>query len=175
MWRQLCFAFLFAGLLVAVAWAQQLDEFQVKAAIVSNFANFVEWPAAAFRGPHDPFAICVFGHDPFGPALASLTEGKTVDGRALSVSDVTDVAQLSGCQIVFVSASERLRFRAILASLKTSSTLTVGDTTDFITEGGLIALRVDNGRIRMQINAQAARERSLHISSHLLSLAERVR
>jgi hypothetical protein len=173
--RHLSFAFLFASLLVNGAEAQQAQEYQVKAAIVLNFANFVEWPATAFRRPHDAFAICVFGHDPFGTALTSLSEGKTVDGRPFSVSDVTDVAQLSGCQIVFVSASERLRFRAILATLKTSSTLTVGDTADFIAEGGLITLRVDNGKIRMQINAQAARERSLRINSHLLSLAERAR
>ncbi len=172
--RHLSFAFVFGNLLVAAA-AQQADEYQVKAAIVSNLANFVEWPAAAFRTPRDPFAICVFGRDPFGPTLVSVTEGKTLDGRAFSVTDVADVAQLSGCQIVFISASERLRFRAILASLRNSSALTVGDTTDFITEGGLIALRVDNGRVRMQINAQAARERSLRISSHLLNLAERVR
>jgi hypothetical protein len=48
----------------------------------------------------------------------------------------------------------------------------VGDTTDFIGAGRVITLRMDDGKIRIQIHAQGAKERSLRISAHLLSLAE---
>jgi hypothetical protein len=149
-----------------------VDEYQVKAAFVVNFASFVEWPAAAFRGPQDAFTICVLGRDPFGHWLESLVQGKVVDGRAFAVRHVNDVPQVSGCQILFLCASERLRFRSILTDLKGSSVLPVGDTSDFIAEGGVIGMRLDEGRIRIQIHAQGAKERNLRISAHLLSLAE---
>ena len=163
------------SLALAHAAAQTLDEYQVKAAFVCNFANFVEWPAAAFRNPKDPFVICVVGRSPFGHALENLAEGKSLNGHAFAVRQVSDAAQASGCQIAFLSMSERLRFRSILDGLKTTSVLTVGDTADFVAEGGMIALRLDNGRIRMRMNADAARERNLRISSHLLRLAEGAR
>jgi hypothetical protein len=160
------------GILALVPADGQLDEYQVKAAFVSNFANFVEWPATAFHSPQDPFSICVLGHNPFGHALRSLAEGKSAGGHVLVVHEASDPAQALGCQIVFVSSSERLRFRAVVESLKATNALTVGDTADFINEGGMIALRLEGGRIRMRINADAAKERNLRISAHLLSLAE---
>ena len=172
MFRARGIGFLLVALCIAHAVAQKLDEYQVKAAFVCNFANFVEWPAGTFHAPHDPFTICVLGKNPFGQSLANLALGKSVDGRPFSVNEIADTAQMRPCQIAFISSSERLRFRSILETLRDSSVLTVGDTPDFIAEGGMIGLRLDGGRIRMQINAQAAKLRNLRISAHLLSLAE---
>ena len=47
----------------------------------------------------------------------------------------------------------------------------VGETEDFIAQGGVIRLNVENGKARIQINKDAADEEGLHISSRLLSLA----
>jgi hypothetical protein len=108
-----------AGILfIALAAGQTLDEYQVKAGFVSSFANFVEWPAEAFKGPHDPFAICVLGRSPFGHAIEDLLEGKVVEDRAFVVREVSDVSQAGGCHILFIASSERLRVRSILAKLR---------------------------------------------------------
>jgi hypothetical protein len=168
----LIFGMLFWTAAAARGLEQKLDEYQVKAAFVVNFASFVEWPASAFHGQQDPFTICVLGRDPFGHSLESLSEGKVIDGRPFAIRHVNDVEQVNGCQILFLSSSERLRFRSIMESLKASSVLPIGDTSDFITEGGVIGLRLENGRIRIQIRAQGAKEKNLRISAHLLSLAE---
>ena len=151
--------------------AQQFDEYQVKAAFVANFAGFVEWPQSAFHEPSDPFTICVVGRSPFGRSLADVAAGKSVAGRPFHVAEISEVGG-SSCQIAFVSSSEHLRLRSILDGFKSTNTLTVGDTSDFLAEGGMIELRLDNGKVRMQINASPAREHNLRISSHLLSLAE---
>src|SRR5689334_12006082 len=100
-----------ATLLVTMAVAQKLDEYQVKAAFVCNFASFVEWPAGVFRNQRDPFTICVMGRNPFGQTLANLAATKAFDGHAFVVREISDATQASSCQIVFISASERLRFR----------------------------------------------------------------
>jgi hypothetical protein len=154
------------------AIGQKLDEYQVRAAFICNFANFVEWPPAAFQRPDDPFTICVMGRNPFGRTLTSLVDGKLLDRRAFVVRPVADVRQVSGCHILFISSSERLRFRSILENLKTSSVLSVGDTNDFIAAGGIVGLPLESGKVRIEISAQAAKERNLRISSHLLSLAQ---
>jgi hypothetical protein len=151
--------------------SQQFDEYQVKAAFVANFTGFVEWPQAAFRDATDTFTICVVGRSPFGRSLADVAAGKSVAGRALRVMEISD-ASGSACQIAFISASEHRRFRSLLDGFKACNTLTVGDTSDFIAEGGMIQLSLDNGRVRIKINADAAKAQTLRISSHLLSLAE---
>jgi hypothetical protein len=172
MFRQLKFATIAMILFLTHAVGQKLDEYQVKAAFILNFANFIEWPAAAFTGSDDPFDICVLGSNPFGHTLESLVEGKVVDRRAFVVRYVADVRNVGGCHILFISSSERLRFRSILGGLKNSSVLPVGDTSDFIAEGGVVDFRLESGKVRIEIDAKAAREKNLRISSRLLGLSK---
>jgi hypothetical protein len=157
---------------VALAIEQKFDEYQVKAAFICNFANFVEWPQAAFKSPRDPFSVCVLGRNPFGRTLELLTKGRVVDGHDFLVRQVGDVSDACGCHILFISSSERLRFRSILQELKASSTLSVGDTNDFIAKGGVVDLKLEGGKVRVEINPQAANDKGLRISSHLLDLAK---
>jgi hypothetical protein len=159
-------------LLTTRAAGQTLDEYQVKAAFIVKFAGFVEWPAAAFKGPADPLTICVMGRNPFGHYLESLVEGKDIDGRPFALRPITDARDAIACHILFISSSERLRFRSILDLLKTTSVLPVGDTNGFLTEGGVINLHLESGKVRIEIDARAAKAKNLHISSRLLDLAQ---
>ncbi|MGH6971763.1 MAG: YfiR family protein, partial [Caulobacteraceae bacterium] len=43
-------------------------EYAVKATFLYKFGPFVAWPTATFASPRSPFAVCVFGEDPFGAA-----------------------------------------------------------------------------------------------------------
>jgi hypothetical protein len=163
--------FLFA----AIAAGQIVDEYQVKAGFVSGFASFVEWPPETFKGAHQPIGICVLGRNPFSNFLKSMTVGKVVEARTLTVRQIAEVREAEGCQILFVSSSEHLRFRQILGSLRSQGVFTVGDTSDFIAEGGIVNLRLDNGRVRIEINEDAAQDMHLRISSHLLQLVKNVK
>ena len=171
------FPWLRFGIIAAILFAtraggQTLDEYQVKAAFIVKFAAFVEWPPAAFKGPADPLTICVMGRNPFGHQLESMVEGKAVDGRAFALRSLTDARDAIACHILFISSSERLHFRSILDTLKNSSVLPVGDTDDFIAEGGVINLRLESGKVRIEIDARAAKTKNLRISSRLLDLAQ---
>ncbi len=170
--------FKFAGvsfvLAAGLACAQTMDEYQVKAGFVSSFASFVEWPPETFKSLRDPITICVLGENPFGETLEGLMVGKVVEGRAFVVHEVPDSRQASNCQIIFVSSSEHLRLRTILESLGDRSILSIGDTADFIAEGGIIHLRTEGGRVHIEINVEAAKGKHLKISSRLLQLAKNV-
>jgi hypothetical protein len=164
------------GLLVgAIAHGQTLDEYQVKAAFLYNFAKFVEWPSRAFHGPSEPIAICVLGQDPFGGALQETVKGKEAAGRQLLVRNISDVRGPGSCQILFVSSSERKHFSSILAGAKRGGLLTVGEAAGFATAGGIINFKLEDGRVRFEINVEAAQQNELRISSKLLSLAESVK
>jgi hypothetical protein len=152
--------------------AGQIDEYQVKAAFLFNFAKFVEWPAKSFPKPNDPIVICILGQNPFEDHLSAAIQGKVLAGRGFAVLQIAELPPKSRCQILFVNSSERQRFRSSAASLKGSGILTVGETPGFIDDGGIINLKLEGGKIRFEINVDAAEQAQLIVSSKLLSLAQ---
>ena len=153
----------------------QADEYQVKAAFLYNFAKFVEWPDGSFPKASDPIGICILGQNPFEDSLNTVIRGKIWEGRAFAVNLILDLPPKSRCQILFVNSSERQRFRSLAPSLKGSGILTVGETPGFIDDGGIINFKVEDGKIRFEINVEAAQHAQLKLSSKLLSLAQIVK
>jgi len=163
------------ALLALSARAQIVDEYQVKAAFIYNFAKFVEWPPHAFKSAADPIVVCVLGQNPFGNMLDAAVSGKAVEGRTFLVRQLSGEQSSAGCQILFVSSSERKHLHAILGEIKTGGVLTVGETDTFASEGGVINFKIEDGRVRFQVNVDAAEQARLRISAKLLSLAQIVK
>jgi hypothetical protein len=169
---RLSFALVLGTLLTAGAHGQAIDEYQVKAAFLYNFAKFVTWPPESFQTSKDPIVVCILGPNPFGGALEQAVQGKVVEGRKLLVLQISDGKQASSCQILFVSSSERKRGRSIIVELKSSGILTVGETEGFADQGGVVNFKLNGNRVRLEVNIDAAEEQKLRISSKLLSLAQ---
>lgn len=155
--------------------ADQVDEYQVKAAFLLNFAKFVAWPPRAGKASSDRFSICILGDDPFHGALEQEIGGKKLEGREFQVRQVSDANAACSCHILFVSASARKRFRTVAGSLNGNGVLTIGDGPGFAAEGAVIDFKLEGGKIRFEINLEAAEQQQLRISSKLLSLAEIVK
>jgi hypothetical protein len=156
----------------AHAGVAETEEYRVKAAFLFNFAKFVEWPAQAFRSADEPIGLCVLGPNPFGALLDQAVQGKTLGNRTFAVHEIRDAQQASACHLVFVSAAGWTQSRAVLREMKQRSILTVGETAEFIAGGGMINLRLEDARVRVEVNPDAAERAGLRISSKLLSLAE---
>jgi hypothetical protein len=149
-------------------------EYQVKAVFLFNFAQFVEWPTAAFENSHSPIIIGILGENPFGSYLDDTVRGETVEQRPLQVQRYRRVDQIKNCHILFISRSEASNLKEILMALKDRSILIVGDGDDFVQRGGMIRLATAQSRVRLIINTQAANAAMLTISSQLLRSADLV-
>jgi hypothetical protein len=169
-----CSVLLLAGTHLARAQSQAFDEYQVKAAFLYNFAKFVEWPSDSFKNPTDPISICVLGANPFGHRLEDAVKGKQINERRLLVRQISDVAEAAACHIVFVAA-ETKRPADLLGRVKASPVLTVGETANFAAAGGVMAFKLESGKVRLEISILASDRARLRISSKLLSLAEIVK
>src|ERR1700733_2302568 len=80
--------FLIGGLLVILSLGGQgaaSREYQMKAAMLCNFVQFVEWPSDAFPASDSPLIIAVMNPNPFGDVIDQLVVGKTASGRAIVV------------------------------------------------------------------------------------------
>lgn len=152
--------------------AAQALEYEVKAAFLLNFTKFIDWPPSAFASSDSPFAICVFGKDPFGRALDDIIQGEAVNNRGITVRRIDQAPGPQTCQVVFFGISGK-EVPEILKSLG-SGVLSVADGDNFIREGGMIAFVIDNRRVRFDINQGAAEKAGLKLSSKLLTVARSV-
>ncbi len=170
-WCVACGLLLLGGL-YASAQTDPSREYQVKAVFLFNFAQFVEWPPAAFAGASSPIVIGVLGENPFGAYLDETVREEKVASRPLEVQRYRRVDEIKTCHVLFISRSEANRLEQILVSLKDRSILIVGDGDDFVQRGGMIRLATPQNKIRLIINVEAARAAHLTISSKLLRSAE---
>ena len=176
MWRLLQFAIVGAvsSLLPANAYAQQTEEYHVKAAFLFHFAQLVDWPAPAAGGENKPLTLCTIGHDPFDGGLEATLQGKSIGIRALQIRHLKLTQDAAGCQVLFIDSRDRKQISSVLAALKNEAVLTVGESDDFAKQGGMIGFSMDQDKVRFDINLDAALRVKLKISSRLLLLAKSV-
>jgi hypothetical protein len=161
-----------AGMVVcAPAGAQSAEEYDVKAAFLYRFTQFVEWEPDAFPSADAPLHLCILGHDPFDGALAQIVAGESAHGHPLSVRHVSDPRLASGCHVAFVSRFEDPEWIARLPADEARRRLTIGETPEALGLGALLRFRVDGSRVRLEVNGPELERSALRISSKLLNLA----
>jgi hypothetical protein len=145
-------------------------EYQIKAAFLVNFMQFVTWPSNAFANDDAPFCIGVLGDDPFGPALDQTVQGETVNHHKIVVQRRRRIEDCKNCQMVFVSRSEEKNLPVILAKLDSGPVLTVSEMRGFARRGGIINFYLEGNKVRFEINPAVAQRDKLKMSAQLLSL-----
>jgi hypothetical protein len=166
------FSILFlSALIAALAFGQGSDipqEYQVKAKYLLNIPMFIEIQPQVRIGA--TYTIGLIGDTPLESILAA-SKGKIIKNRPLMIRRVFEPAQMEGCQMLFISSSERHRLQALLPEAHRRGILTVSDMRDFARLGGIFSLLTIDNRIVFDLNLSSADKASLAFSSHLLKLA----
>ena len=149
-------------------------EYEVKAAMLYRLTYFVEWPNSA-GGADESTKLCVIGQDPFGAALDSVISAQAQNGKKAEVRHLGKADGVRGCHVVYIATSEKKNVAQVLAAVKGSSVLTVGDMAQFAEKGGMIQFSLEDNRVRFDINLEEASQAGLKISSRLLMLARVVK
>ncbi|MDR7296766.1 hypothetical protein J2X16_002113 [Pelomonas aquatica] len=148
-------------------------EYQVKAAFVCKFGNYIDWPPQALGAAGDPFRIGVLASatvaDEFRrTAAAASVAGRQIEVRKLARGDAPD-----GLQLLFVSRAMSAHAAELLAALQGRPVLTV---TELDPGGatGMINFVVVEDKVRFDILLPTLAQSGLKISVRLLSVARRV-
>jgi len=160
----------FASVRLHAGLAGEATESEVKAAFLYNFSKFIEWPETSFQSPSSPIVIGVVSDPSFAHTLNTIVAGKTVNGRTILVKTLEPASDLTGCHMVYVPGSNP-RVAEFVARAPRASILTVGDADEFTRTGGVIRFFLTSGRVRFEINIEAAQRANLRISSKLLAVA----
>jgi hypothetical protein len=163
-----------ALLLAGRAQAQApLAESEVKAMFVYNFLKFVEWPATP--GAADAFIVVIIGDGATADATERFLESKTIGVRPVVVRRGRWDQSLAGTQAALIVERDGKKLRRVLDEAATAGVLTIGEGESFASNGGVIALLVEDRRVRFDVDTSAAHSAGLRISSKLLALTRTVR
>lgn len=167
-------ALLYAALPPSSAAQPTPNELQVKAALVYNFAKFVEWPDDAVSPPAR-MAVGVLDDSDLKSVIDETLRGKAVRGRGFEVQNLAGPQDAAAFHILVIASNNKDRVQQALQFARASPTLTIGELEGFIELGGVIGLVLENNQFRFEINAGTARRRGLKVSSRLLRLARAVK
>lgn len=154
----------------SLAEGKLLDEYEVKAAYLYNFAKYVDWPVNSISA-NATMNYCIMGSGPMSSPIRSL-EGKFARNRRVTVRELNQNDNIGGCHVLFINEAHSGQLPHILAA--TTGVLTVSDDKGFATAGGIIEFIPVGGKIKFMINHRSARQANLRVSSRLLSLATKV-
>lgn len=156
----------------AAAPSNQSGRYEATAALLFNFAKFVEWPDRSFDDSQAPIVFGIIGGDQeLAFHLQRLAAGQRLQGRNVVIRGERFGDDMRRCHVLFVSTSERQRIRQILASLQAASVLTVSEIDGFADAGGVVEFEMDQGQAHFVVNLDAAAQNKLRISAKLLALA----
>jgi hypothetical protein len=166
----------FAWFTGACAYARDLSgpEYRVKAAFIYNFTKFVEWPQTAFENNSDFIILSVApNNDPDSDVFFSLNN-KTVGGKKIKVRICDDIKDIGDCHILFLDSTDPKYIQDVLRTVRDKNVLTVGHIRGFIQEGGIINFFIKDGKLRFEVNLDAAKHSGIRLGSQILMSAESI-
>lgn len=156
---------LFALLASCPKLESQDEELSVRAALLFNLTKYVAWPPSQKR-----IVVSVVGGGAKAAVFRQLLNNKITEGRPILVIVDPSDADLRNCDVVYFYQSSRTA-RAASESLDGVRCLTVGDTSRFVNDGGMVGLIRGGDQIQIFVNVDATARHGITLSSRLLNLS----
>jgi hypothetical protein len=148
-------------------------ERRVKAAFLYKFLGYADFPPAAFMDAAAPYTIGVIGADDLAAELARDVAGRTVNSRGVVVRPLRDADLPTPLQLLFVGGADPTRVgRAV--RLASGPVLVVTDCDGGLQLGSAINFVIVDGRVRFDVDPDAAERNGIRLSSRLLTVANRI-
>jgi len=135
---------------------------------IYNFSKYVKWPDATSSGK---FIIGVMGTSTIQNVLKEMAASKQVNGMAIEVKQCNSVADIRGCQILYISESESSKLDQVVSQTQSQSVLIVTDKPGLAKQGAAINFVEVDGKIKFELNQGNAESHGLKVSGSLTSLA----
>ena len=160
------------------AGAQEVREYQVKAAFLYKFVEYVVWPEEHPINAGQTGSV--IGIASSGDMLASLTgfaEAQQAAGSEdLVLRRVVNESDIDGLHVLFIGkAATSAQRRRLLDEARARGILAVTESDGEAPSGSMINFRVIGDRVRFSVDLGPVQNAGLQLSSRLLQVAESVR
>ncbi len=153
-----------------IAEAQLLHSSQLKASYIFNFSRFAQWPN---EEQLNGFKIGVVGNSEIFQVIKQQADLKNENGEKWQVIEIQSESDAITCQIIVFSGATNTEIISMIAALKNTPILTIGDNLpDFITLGGIINMNPEEDpSSKFHVNFQAAKKSNIVLSASFLDLS----
>ncbi|WP_019026210.1 YfiR family protein [Colwellia piezophila] len=147
----------------------QDNNYQIKAAYLYQFSNFVKWQVLK-----DEFVIGIVSDaDIIGEF--EVIEGKKIKGKPVRFIAIHQLEQLDDCcSLVFVAIDKKAQLHSFLAKLRNKPVLTVLDHQYPKNSNGMIQFVRSGTKLKFTVNNTLAKNHGINFSAFLLQVAKDV-
>jgi len=154
-------------------------EYEIKAAFLYKFGQYVDWPENSFENKESPIVIGVAASADFVGILRSATSHRSIHNRPIEVRQITDgdpgQPHPGQLHLLFIGRSHDQQIQRLISQTRGTPTLIITENNAGLDYGGVIGFIIEDERVRFDINLTAAQQRDLYISAQLLKVARVVR
>ncbi|MCF7918550.1 MAG: YfiR family protein [Candidatus Cloacimonetes bacterium] len=164
---------LILSLLIPQLVFAQYSEYELKAVYLEKFTHFIEYPKlTTVADTSKPFIIGVIGKNPFADILDNYYKTYKIKNRKVEIKYYSRLSQITGCNLLFIAASEKERLREILSLIKDKPILTVSDSEGFSQAGVHINLYLKDNKLHYELNEGALIKSGFSVWAQLLNSAK---
>ena len=170
------------------------NEYMIKSAFIYKFLKYIDWPEDKADQENidrieDPprkkeITLGLYSDKRVYDICRKL-EDKTIKNRKIRIIRLTDkdlfaknLKALKKLDILYLAKTPPFRketdLKKFLANFKGQALLTIGETSKFLEQGGIINFMKEGNHIKFEINLNAARQAHFKIRTSMLELAKRV-
>jgi hypothetical protein len=169
-----------------------VTEYKIKTALIYNLLKFTTWPEKP--PPAEPVAdekndrsktlVLGFFSDSDIYTICKSIDGKKVKDKKIKIvriyerdlrsEDPEFWSKLDALYLNRMPNAMRVDLKKLFNILKGRSILTLGESFDFLSRGGIVRLLREGNHVNFEINLDAAKLAQLEIKTSVLKLARRV-
>ena len=147
-------------------FADEVPEYQLKAAFLYNFVKFVEWPS---NRSLDTLNICTISSEVVAKTLRDIAK-QNVGERRVNILLIGEKGNPADCHLLFIEKQYVGYLQQHAGQL--NGVVTVGETDDFTSKGGVISFYKENDKLRFEVHLGNAKQAGINMNARLLRLAK---
>jgi hypothetical protein len=144
------------------------QEEKLKANYIFNIVKYINWPESYQTGD---FVIGVLGSSKVTTELRKIATTKKVSSQNISVIEFNSTADISKCNVLFITDLSSGLIKVVVAKLGYSPTLIIGESRGLATMGAGINFVVKGDALGFEINEISIKQKGLQVDSKLKGLA----
>jgi len=155
----------------AYASDQRYADYQLKAAFILNFPNFITWPKTHDNAKN---TICTFSAEAVADSIEALLASAQMAERKARISFFRNPDIDLHCDLSFVGIDAESLVDGVSGREQLTNTLMVSDIPNYAVDGGMLELAVVDSRIRVILNREVMDSHGFIVDSRLLQLTTQV-
>ena len=140
----------------------------LKGVILERISQFI-----TYKDDSDDFLLCVYKNKDMTDTFKDLFKTRKYKGQSIQIKSLHSLDELDGCDI-FYAEDIKSSLKRKLLSKKQDYTLLITNDVELLDDGFMLALYLQNNKIRFAINHGALLDAKLKINYRLLKVASKV-